>query len=82
MKQKDIFLIGLVVLFSGITSYFVSNLLFASPDDLKADVEIVEPINSEFNEPDKRYFNEKSIDPTQQITIGDDKNQQPFQSTN
>lgn len=80
MKQKDIAVIILVIGLSGIISFFVSNQFFAPPHDLKTAVEVVEPITSEFPELDKRYYNSKSINPTQEIVIGDDKNQQPFQS--
>lgn len=80
MKQKDILVIVLAVFLGGLISYFISSALFAAKADLTANVEIVDPISAEFNEPDKRYFNEKSINPTQQIVIGGDTNQQPFQS--
>jgi len=78
MKQKDIALIIVIVFVSGVLSFFVSNALFASPKDLQTEVEVVEPISAEFKTPDERYFNEKSINPTQPITIGDDQNEQPF----
>lgn len=82
MKQKDIAVIILAVGLSGIISFFISNKFFASPDDLKTKVEVVEPITADFPELDKRYYNSKSINPTQEIVIGDEKNQQPFQSPN
>ncbi len=80
MKQKDIAVIAMVIVLSGIVSLFVSRLLFASPKNLKTKVEVVEPITADFPPPDPRYFNDKSINPTQTITIGDGQNQQPFQS--
>lgn len=82
MKQKDIAIIVAVVFVSGILSYFVSNTLFASPDSLQTEVEVVEPITAEFPEPDTRYFNENSVNPTQTITIGEGQNQQPFEADN
>lgn len=82
MKQKDIAVIILAVGLSGIISFFLSQQLFASPDDLKTKVEVVEPISDDFPELDKRYYNSKSINPTQEIVIGDEKNQKPFQSPN
>lgn len=78
MKQKDIVLIAGVVFFSGLISYFLSNLLFASPSDRSQKVEVVEPISAEFTLPDSRYFNSESVNPTQQIQIQDNSNQQPF----
>ena len=80
MKQKDFAVIAMVVVFSGIVSYFVSHALFASPKNLNTKVEIVEPITADFPAPDPRYFNKDSINPTQTIRIGDGQNQQPFQT--
>lgn len=78
MKKKDIGLIVAVVIFSGMLSFFVSRTLFTSPKDLQTEVEVVEPISADFKQPDKRYFNENSINPTIPITIGDDQNTKPF----
>lgn len=78
MKQKDIAIIIIVVFVSGVFSFFISNALFAAPKDLQTEVEVVEPISATFNQPDARYFNNDSINPTQPITIGDGQNQQPF----
>ena len=82
MKQKDIALIVLVVGVSGFISYFASGFLFASAEDKKQQVEVVQPLTSQFTEPDKKYFNDQSIDPTQLIRIGDSTNQQPFNANN
>lgn len=82
MKQKDIAIIIVIVFISGILSYFISNALFASPDNLETEVEVVEPISADFPEPNTVYFNTNSINPTQTITIGDGQNQQPFQANN
>jgi hypothetical protein len=73
MKQKDIALI-LIVSFIGI----VSNFTFNSKDSKKLKSDVVTAITTEFNEPDKRYFNKESIDPTQIIRIGENTNQKPF----
>lgn len=80
MKQKDIALIAIVVFFSAIFSYFISNAIFASPENRQQQVEVVEPISSDFKSPDVRYFNDESIDPTQTITIGENTNNDPFAS--
>ena len=72
MKQKDIALIIVVVFISGVISFFVSNMLFSSPDQRKTEVEVVEPISASFTKPDARYFNKDAINPTQQIQIGGD----------
>jgi len=78
MKQNDIILIIVVLFIAGIASFFVSNTLFSSSEKRKADVEVVQPITQAFAEPDKRYFNEKSVNPTQLIQIGNQDNTQPF----
>lgn len=78
MKQKDIILIIVVLFISGILSFFVSNALFGSPSKHEMKAEVVEPISTSFEEPDPRYFNANSIDPTQLIQIGNQNNQQPF----
>jgi len=80
MKVKDIAVIAVVVFISGLLSYFISSALFGSPNNLKTQVEVVEPITANFPEPDSRYFNSNSVNPTQTITIGDGQNQQPFQT--
>jgi hypothetical protein len=82
MKQKDIAVIIIVVFVSGVLSYFVSNAIFASPESLQTEVEVIDPITADFPQPDERYFNPNSINPTQTITIGDGQNQQPFQADN
>ena len=81
MKQKDIALIVVIVIISGSISFFVSKWLFSVPAGRQTKVEIVTPITTEFNQPDSRYFNSDSIDPTQNITIGGSQNQAPFNDT-
>lgn len=78
MKQKDIALIAIVVIISGVVSFILSGFLFGSPSDRREEVEVVEPITADFTQPDKKYFNENSIDPTQLIRIGESSNSQPF----
>jgi len=82
MKQKDWIIIIVTVFISAVASFFISRALFASPEDRMAEVEIVEPILAEFQQPDDRYFNEDSINPSQSITIGEDDNPQPFSDSN
>lgn len=82
MKQKDIATIIIVIVIGGISSYFISNALFAKAETEETKVEIVEPITATFEKPDTRYFNTNSVNPTLNITIGDQQNQQPFQSNN
>jgi hypothetical protein len=78
MKQKDIILIIVIVFISGVFSYLVSNMLFGSTEQRQQEVEVVEAITSEFTQPDSKYFNAQSINPTQLIEIGDNQNTAPF----
>lgn len=74
-------LIGVIVFVTGIISYIVSNMLFStSGKGRQQEVEEVKPITAEFKQPDKQYFNPTSINPTKQITIGENPNPQPFKS--
>jgi len=77
VKQKDIAMIMVIVFVSGLLAYFITNKFISSPKhDMKASK--VEAISAEFNEPDTRYFNDQSVNPTQLIRIQDNENVQPF----
>ncbi|HEY1835615.1 MAG TPA: hypothetical protein VGG13_02215 [Candidatus Saccharimonadales bacterium] len=78
MKQKDVALIIVIVFVSGIVSLVVSRLLFASPQNRQQQVQVVPVISASFPTPDSRYFNSKSVDPTQLIQIGNNNNKNPF----
>lgn len=78
MQQKDIVLIIVIAFISGIASFFLSGLLITNSDNRSEEVEVVEAISSTLNEPDPRYFNAESINPTQLIQIGDQDNSQPL----
>ncbi len=78
MRKKDLGVIAVVVIVSAVISYFISSSFISSAEDRKQSVEIVEPIVSEFVEPDKRYFNQTSVNPTQTIVISPETNPNPF----
>ena len=78
MKSKDWGAVLLVVLFAGIVSFFVSNLIIGNKNTLKLKVEVVEPISADFPLPNTKYFNDDSLNPTQEIKIGEDNNNSPF----
>jgi spore cortex formation protein SpoVR/YcgB (stage V sporulation) len=78
MKQKDVALIIVIVFVSGVASFFLSNYFFASSTDRQQKVEVVEAISPAFQDPNKKYFNNTSIDPTQLIQIGTSTNPNPF----
>lgn len=78
MKKKDITIIIVICVISGVFSLVLSNVLIGSPKKHQQTVEKVEPISADFKTPDGRYFNSNSIDPTQLIKIGENTNQSPF----
>jgi hypothetical protein len=78
MKQKDVALIILIIGISAFVSFFVSGALIKPSDDI-AKVQTVDKIDSTFNPPSEKYYNEGAINPTQLIRIGDeDPNADPF----
>lgn len=78
MKQKDLVLIVVIVFISAVISYLVSNNLITSPKDRQQKVEEVKEISAEFKRPDRRYFNDQSVNPTKLIQIGQNGNPDPF----
>ena len=80
MKQKDIALIVVVVFVSGIFSYLLSSVLIGDPTSRVQTAEVVEPISTDFTQPDEQYFNESAVNPTQTIEIGDTNNPVPFEN--
>lgn len=78
MKRKDFMLIIVVVLVAAVFSFVVSGFFISTPEDRSQSVEIAEPINPEFQRPPAAYFNQEAINPTQTIEIGEDSNEQPF----
>lgn len=78
IKQKDIVLIAIVVIFAGVVSVLVSNFFFTPDASKSLNAEIVDPITANFQQPDPRTFNNDAINPTQLIEIGDSNNNQPF----
>jgi hypothetical protein len=78
MKQKDLMLIIVVVFISAVLSFVLSNAVISSPKSRQQKVEVVEKITPDFPQPDHKYFNSESIDPTLLIRIGDNTNTTPF----
>lgn len=78
MKQKDIAMILVISFMSAVLSLVISNVLFSSQSKRTLEADVVTAITTEFNEPEKKYFNDQAVDPTQIIRIGDNANQQPF----
>lgn len=78
MKQNDIALIIVIAFVSGVVSFVVSDKLFVTPANRQQKVEVVDAINPQFQTPSSKYFNSKSIDPTQNAQVSTGNNQNPF----
>lgn len=81
MKQKDIALFIAVGMVSALFSVLISNFFFTPKNVKSQKAEIVEPITTDFQRPDGRFFNKDSINPTKRIQIGDNTNTVPFNGT-
>lgn len=77
MKRKDFNLIFTAAIISAVFALVISRV-FISSNAGNQKAEIIDPITAEFKTPDTKYFNNDSINPTQQIRIGENQNDQPF----
>lgn len=80
MKQKDIAVVIVVAFVSALLSLFLSNRIFVTPENRQQKVEVVDAINPAFSEPDKKYFNDQSLNPARASQLGGATNQTPFNS--
>ena len=78
MKQKDIALIIIIVFVSGVLSFIISGKLFVTPENRQQKVQTGDVIESTFEKPSEKYFNNDSINPAQMVQIGNNNNQTPF----
>ncbi|HSX32240.1 MAG TPA: hypothetical protein VLF43_03190 [Candidatus Saccharimonadales bacterium] len=78
MKQKDIALIIIMVFVSAVVALTLSKFVFAKPADRQQTAEKVDAITADFPQPPSKYFNNGSVNPTQQIEIGNSSNPNPF----
>lgn len=78
MKSQDWSIIAFIVVLSAGLSVVVSNFAIKSVKSDILKVEKVAPISPDFVLPNKKFFNEKSLNLTQEIKIGEDQNVSPF----
>lgn len=78
MKQKDIAALIVVAVVSAILSLGISHFVPMGSVKRGVSVEKVQAISTDFQLPDTKYFNSKSIDPTQIIRINENDNSKPF----
>lgn len=80
MKSKDWTTIVVIIILSSVVSLGLTNLVIGTRKTNRLKVEQVEVLSSEFTLPNKKYFNSNSINPTQDIKIGEGANNNPFGS--
>ncbi len=78
MRKQDIAIIVLIVAISAMAAYFIGRAIIGDPQQQSVQVPTAEPISTNVEQPDARTFNERAINPTVEINIGDSSNQQPF----
>jgi hypothetical protein len=82
MKQKDITTIAVIAIVSGVFAMVLSQVLVATPKNLQQEVEVVQKIDSNFNDDNdslKKFINDKAINPTRLIQIGPNQQPNPFE---
>lgn len=83
MKKNEIALLILIVGGVGLITYFSLNSLLSGLKVKPVEVSIVEPINSTLTDMEllkKSVFVEGAYNPTIKVNIGNQANQQPFNS--
>ncbi len=78
IKSKDLSVILVSVGIASLLALFLSGAIFKT-DNVKTSVEIVEPISSEFPALPETVFNQNSLNPTREITIGEGNQPTPFE---
>lgn len=84
MKRSEVAMLILIVSGAGLVTYFVFNSLLSGLKVKPLDVDVATPISSEITDMDllkKSVFVEGAYNPTIKVKIGDQANQQPFNST-
>ena len=72
MKRSDIATIALIALVSMAVAYVVTTAVVAQlAGKQSAKVPTVEPISSSIDQPDRAVFNRDAINPTVEVLIGD-----------
>lgn len=71
MNKADIAMIVLIASMSMLVAYFGARAVIGDPDSESVTVKTIEQIHPEVEEPDPRVFNERAINPTVEVVIGD-----------
>jgi hypothetical protein len=78
VKAKDFQIVFFVAVVSLVASVLLSGVLFSTDEDRSQKVETAEPITTDFNPPDNKYFNSSSFNPAKEVPVGQDPNSNPF----
>lgn len=83
MQRREALTLVVVAIVSGLISLVIAGSLFGSSIKRGAKVPVVQPITTGFpdtkNDPNYKFFlNDKALDPTQPIQIGNNNNNTPF----
>jgi hypothetical protein len=73
VKKSDIATIILIASLSTLVAYFIANAVLGDPNDEKVEVEYMNVVAAEVEEPDPEVFNVLAINPTVEVIIGEDK---------
>ena len=73
MKRSEIALIVLIAGTSIIVAYFAANALIGKPSPKDSTVRTITKIESKVEKPDPTIFNKDAINPTVEVSIGNDE---------
>ena len=78
MKKNEIALLILIVAISIGIAYAIGQSIFGKATTKPVQVETVNAISADIEQPSESVFNQNGINPTVPVKIGDPSNQQPF----
>lgn len=78
MKKNEIALLILIVAISIGIAYAIGQSIFGKATTKPVEVETVNAISADIEQPSESVFNQNGINPTVPVKIGDPSNQQPF----
>lgn len=70
MKNTDIAMVVFIAAISVALSYFLGNAILGDPNDRVENVDYMERISSQIDEPDNETFNPKAKNPTVEVFVG------------
>lgn len=75
MKKTDIAMIILIASVCMLISYFVTKAMIGDAVNKPVKVKTTEQISKDVTQPDPKIFNKEAINPTVEVTIGNDKDE-------